>query len=256
MLGCFLRYPDPGVAELLSCQGWDFVVLDAEHGTLEPRDCENMVRAVELRRVTPIVRVTRNEPSIILRFLDTGAQGLHVPMVNSAAEAEAAVRSVKYCPRGTRGLAGVRAADYAQGISFKDYVRQANAETVVVIQLETTRAVESLREIVEVEGVDVFFIGPLDLSHSIGVPGQLQHPSVEASVQRITEIVLKSKAVLGVLADDVTAAQQWRKRGARYIVTGLESLLAGATRSFLDGVGDPEIDTNSPRELRQAIREH
>ena len=88
VFGCFLRYSDPTLVEVIGYQDWDFLVFDGEHGTIEPRDCENMVRAAELRNVTPIVRVTTNLSPIILRFMDTGAQGLHIPWVNSAAEAE------------------------------------------------------------------------------------------------------------------------------------------------------------------------
>src|SRR5437764_13540955 len=89
VFGCWVRYPDPGVAELLALQGFDFLVFGGEHGTIQPRDCEQLVRAAEVRDVTPIVRVTANEPPTILRFLDTGAQGVHVPFVNDEAEAEA-----------------------------------------------------------------------------------------------------------------------------------------------------------------------
>jgi 4-hydroxy-2-oxoheptanedioate aldolase len=236
VLGCFVRYPDAGLVEMLGYQPWDFIVFDGEHGTLEPRDCENMVRAAELRGVTPIVRVTTNLPPVILRFMDSGAQGLHVPWVNSAAEAENVVRSVKYHPRGIRGLAGVRAADYGQTIPFSEYVEQANRETLIIIHIETAEAVERLPEIAGIDGVDVIFIGPTDLSQSYGVPGQPQHPSVQAGMQRIVEAVADSNASLGVMVSNLQAARQWRDRGARYIAIGLEALLAPATRDFLAAV--------------------
>lgn len=233
VLGCFVRYPDAGLVEVLGYQPWDFIVFDGEHGTLEPRDCENMVRAAELRGVTPIVRVTTNLPPVILRFMDSGAQGLHVPWVNSAAEAENVVRSVKYYPRGIRGLAGVRAADYGQTMPFGDYVEQANRETLIIIHIETAEAVERLPEIAGIDGIDVIFIGPTDLSQSYGVPGQPQHPSVQAAMQRIVEVVAQSNASLGVMVSNLQAARQWRERGARYIAIGLEALLVPATRDFL-----------------------
>lgn len=236
VFGCFVRYPDASLVEVLGYQGWDFIVFDGEHGTLEPRDCENMVRAAELRDVTPIVRVTTNLPPIILRLMDSGAQGLHIPWVNSAVEAEAAVRAVKYYPRGIRGLAGIRAADYAQAIPFSEYVQQANRETLVVIHIETAEAVERLPEIVAVDDVDVIFIGPTDLSHSLGVPGQPQHPTVQAAMQRIVEVVADSKAALGIMVGNAPAAQQWRERGARYIAIGLESILSPAAREYLRAV--------------------
>lgn len=234
--GCFVRYPDPSLIEYLGYQPWDFLMFDGEHGTLEPRDCENLVRAAELRGVTPIVRVPTNQPATILRLLDTGAQGLHVPWVNSGAEAEAAVRSVKYHPRGVRGLAGVRAADFGQAGPLADYVRQANAETLVVIHIETAEAVERLPEIVAVDGLDVIFIGPTDLSHSYGQPGNPQHPTVQAAMQRIIDTVARTNLALGILVGNTAAAREWRQRGARYIATTIESLLTPAARDYLKAV--------------------
>ncbi len=231
--GCFVRYPNAALIEVLGYCGWDFIVFDGEHGTIEPADCEQMVRAAELQGVTPIMRVPVNQPHVILRFLDTGAQGLHVPMVRSAEDAEAVVRSVKYQPRGGRGLAAVRAADYAQKIPFAEYVAQANAETLVAVHIETEDSVERLPEILKVDGVDVVFLGPTDLSNSLGFPGQLQHPRVQDAFQRLVETVTGSGAVLGIMVSNAEAARQWQKRGARYIAVGLESVLNPACRSYL-----------------------
>jgi 4-hydroxy-2-oxoheptanedioate aldolase len=221
---------------MLAYQGWDFIVMDAEHGTIEPRDCEHMVRACEVRNVTPIVRVTTNYQPIILRYMDTGAQGLHVPQVNSVEEAEAVVSSVKYHPRSIRGLAGVRAADYGQTISFAEYVAQANAETLIVIHIETVEAVERLPEMLKVDGIDVVFVGPTDLSHSYGVPGQPQHPSVQAGIEKIVDHVGQSKAVLGMMVGNAQAARQWKERGARYMAIGLEGIVAPASREYLKSI--------------------
>ncbi len=240
VFGCFLRYPDPALAEMLGYQDWDFFVFDGEHGTIEPRDCENLVRAAERNKVTPIVRVTTNLPPIILRFMDTGAQGLHVPLVNSAVDAENAVRAVKYQPLGMRGLAAVRAADYAQAIPLEEYTQQANAETLVVVHIETAEAVKQLSEIVEVDGLDVIFIGPTDLSHSLGVTGQLQHPTVKAAMQEIVQTVERSKAALGILVSSAQAAREWRDRGARYIAVTFESLLTPAVQHYLGAVRESE----------------
>ena len=234
--GCFVRYPDASLIEVMGYFGWDFLVFDSEHGTLEPRDCENMVRAAELRNVTSMVRVTTNQPPTILRLMDTGVQGVHVPWVNTLAEAERAVRSVKYHPLGNRGLAGVRAANFGQAGSFGDYVESANAETMVVLQIECPEAIEELPAIVKLEGVDAIFVGPTDLSHSLGLPGQLQHPTVQATIQRIVDIVVPSKVALGTLAPTAQAARDWKKRGARYIVTTIEAVMAPAVRDYLKAV--------------------
>jgi len=239
IFGCFIRYPDASLVEVMGYQPWDFLVFDGEHGVLEPRDCENLVRAAELRGVTPIVRVPTNLPPQILRLMDTGPLGLHVPWVNSAAEAEAAVRSVKYHPRGQRGLAGVRAADYGQAGSLADYTRQANAETLVVVHIETAEAVACAAEIAAVDGIDVVFIGPTDLSQSLGVPGQPQHPEVLAAIDKIIAAVAASPAALGIMVPNPAAARQWRARGARYIAIGMENILAPAAREYLRTVREP-----------------
>jgi 4-hydroxy-2-oxoheptanedioate aldolase len=236
IFGCFTRYPNPSLVEVMGYQGWDFIVFDGEHGVLQPDTCENMVRAAELREVTPIVRVTTNQPHIILRFMDTGAQGLHIPWVNSGPEAEQAVQSVKYGPRGIRGLAGSRAADYGQRLPFGEYVKQANEQTLIVLHIETSTAVDNLADIIAVEGVDVVFIGPTDLSHSLGVPGQPQHPTTQAAIDRIVETVAGSDVALGIMVGNAEAAQQWKARGARYIAIGLESVLKPAAVNYLNAV--------------------
>lgn len=234
--GCFIRYPDPGLAELVALQGFDFLVLDGEHGTMEPRECENMVRGAEVRDVTPLVRVPANDGPVILRFLDTGAQGVQIPLARSAEDAETAVRSVKYWPRGTRGLTGVRAAAYGQEEPLDEYVARANDETLVVVQIETREALERVREIAAVDGVDVVFVGPTDLSHALGVPGQTSHPVVEEAYRTVIRAVADSPATLGVLVADAAGAHDWRERGARYIAVTIDSLLVRSARELLAAV--------------------
>lgn len=244
VFGCWLRYGDPGLVEFIGYQGWDFVVVDGEHGTIDPRECENVVRAAELRDVTPIVRVTTNEMSLILRFMDTGAQGAQIPMINTAEQAEAAVAAIKYWPRGARGLAASRSASYAQASPLAEYVIDANRETLVIAQVETLEAVENLPSIVEVDGIDVIFIGATDLSSSLGVPGQTSHQSVEQAINSIIATVTKSSCALGVMVSTTAAAQEWRERGARYIAFTLEGMIRDSARTTLTamraGHGPPE----------------
>jgi len=234
--GCFVRYPNAALVEVLGYCGWDFIVFDGEHGTIEPADCEQMTRAAELQGVTPIVRVPVNQPHVILRFLDTGAQGLHVPMVRSAADAEAVVQAVKYQPRGSRGLAMIRAADYGQKVPLSDYIVRANEETLVAVHIETGDSVDRLPEIVRVPGIDVAFIGPTDLSNSLGFPGQLQHPEVQEALRRSVDVIVDSGVALGIMVPNADAALQWVARGARYVAVGLESILNPACRSYLKSV--------------------
>ncbi len=232
--GCFVRYPNAALVEVLGYCGGDFIVFDGEHGAIEPADCEQMVRAAELQGVTPIVRVPVNLPHVILRFMDTGAHGLHVPMVKSAVDAESVLRSVKYQPRGVRGLAAVRAADYGQKVPLGRYVEEANTETLTVVHIETEESVDHLDEILRVEGLDVVFLGPTDLSNSLGFPGQLQHPEVQAIFRRFVESMSGSKVALGIMVPTAEAARQWKQRGARYIAIGMESVLNPACRAYLE----------------------
>jgi 4-hydroxy-2-oxoheptanedioate aldolase len=235
VLGTFVRYNDPSFTEYVAIQGWDFLVFDGEHGTLEPHQVENLVRAAELRGVTPVVRVPTNQPHLILRYMDTGAHGLHVPWVNTPDEVETAVRAVKYHPRGIRGLAGTRAADWGITEALGEYTSRSNRETLVVIHIETEEAVDAVGDYLAVDGVDVIFLGPTDLSQSLGVPGQLDHPLVVAALERVADVVVPSEKALGVFVGDLGSARRWIERGAKYIATDSDRLLRRGMQEYLNG---------------------
>ncbi len=233
--GCFFRTPDPTLAEFMGYLGWDFLIFDAEHGSLDPNRCEDMVRAAELRGVTPLVRVTTNQAHVLLRFLDAGAQGVHVPWVNNVDEAERALQAIKYFPRGKRGLAGVRPATFGQEMSLADYVARANEETLTILQLESEEAVNNLDAILDVPDIDVLFLGRTDLSQSLGHPGLTGHPEVETVVERAVARITRSNVALGVVVPNVEQALLWRRRGARYIAVTFEAVLGSASRAYLAG---------------------
>ncbi len=234
--GCITRYPEGALAELIAVAGFDFVVFDGEHGTLEPRNIEDLTRAAEARGITPIARVTTNQAHIILRYLDTGVHGVHIPWVNTVADVETAVRSAKYGPRGTRGLAGSRASNWGFGESIAEYTAQANRETMVIIHIETTEAVDAAAEYAAVDDVDVLFIGPTDLSHSLGHPGDVSHPEVVAAMERVAEAVVPTEKVLGIYTGTPEMAIRWRERGARYLATGIDGFIAQGLQGFVDRV--------------------
>jgi 4-hydroxy-2-oxoheptanedioate aldolase len=234
--GCFVRTPESQLVEYVGMLGWDFLVFDAEHGPLQPREVEDLCRAIEPRGTTPIVRVTTNDAPTILRFLDTGVHGVHVPWVNSAADAERAVRSVKYSPRGIRGLAGSRASEWGLREPIGAYVQRANRETLVVIQVETQDAVDAIDDYLKIDGVDVLFLGPTDLSQSLGHPGDLDHPDVLAALDRVADAVIGSGVTLGIYAGSVDMTKAWLDRGARYFTTSLEPFLRDGMRAHLQQV--------------------
>lgn len=235
VLGSFIRYDDPSFTEYVAVQGWDFLIFDAEHGTLEPHQVENLARAAEVRGVTPIVRVPTNQPHLILRYMDTGVHGLHVPWVNTVDEVEAAVRAVKYHPRGIRGLAGGRAGDWGITEPLGEFTARSNRETLVIIHIETAEAVAAVEAYLKVDGVDVIFLGPTDMSQSFGVPGQVNHPDVVAAMDRVAKAVIPSDKALGLYVGDLETARKWIERGARYIATGSDGFLRRGMKEYLEG---------------------
>jgi 4-hydroxy-2-oxoheptanedioate aldolase len=235
VIGCFMRHADPGLAEAIGYMGWDYLIFDGEHSPLSGRECEHLARVCELTSVTPIMRVPSNMPWMIGQVLDTGMLGVQIPMINSGAEARIAAAAAKYSPIGTRGLATTRAANYGQVLPFSiaDHITRSNAETLVIAQVETPAAIEQLPSILQVPEIDVIFIGPNDLSLSLGVPGELNHPKVQKAFETIISAVIQTDKALGILVPSVEAALQWQTKGARYIMVVMEALLGPATRSFL-----------------------
>jgi 4-hydroxy-2-oxoheptanedioate aldolase len=235
VLGVFVGHDAPFLVEMLGYSGFDFVVLDAEHGALDPHHVEGLVRAAEVSAITPIVRVPQNTPQIVLRYLDVGAQGVLIPWCQSAAEARAAAQSARYYPDGRRGLAGVRAARYGVSQGLPEYVRQANAELLVAVQVETTLGIEALPEMLDVPGVDVFFIGPNDLSQSLGYPGRPDEPAVQAAIDGALAGIVGAGRTAGIMVRDAQSARRYAERGARFISTSVSGLIAPAARAFLSG---------------------
>ena len=236
--GVSVMFPSPQVVEMIGRLGFDWVLLDCEHGSLSPEDVEFMAMAAELAGVTPIARPWTNSPEAILRLMDRGVMGVQVPHVNTPADARQAVESVKFHPLGTRGLAaGTRPAHYGFNVSASDYVEEANRATLVCIQLEEAEALGNLDEILQVEGVDVFFIGPSDLSQSLGYPGRSDAPEVREAMDRAFAAIVAAGKVPGS-AGNLQAIRGYQRKGVRYLYTHLPTLLASASREFLTAVRD------------------
>lgn len=232
-LGAFINFPSPHAVEVCGLAGLDFIVLDAEHGPLDPHACEEMVRAANLVDITPIVRVGQNLPQVVLRYLDIGALGVQIPMVNTAEDAERAVVSVKFHPEGRRGLAGTRAASYGVGPPLSDYVVEANKQTMLVAQIETLQAVDALPQILKIDNIDVVFIGPSDLSQSMGFPGRPGEPAVQQVIDRCMAQILEAGKPVGTVCRDGAHARQLIDRGVTYVLAAVVSLLAQSVRSYV-----------------------
>ncbi len=218
LLGTFLKTTDPAVVEAAALAGFDFVTIDTEHIGMTIEQTTNMLRAAEAYDLPALVRVRANQPEDILYALDAGALGVQCPQMSSKAEAVALVESVKYFPLGKRGFgASVRAAGYG-AMNAEQYPVMANAQTIVVGQCETAEGVENLDEILEVEQLDVIFIGPYDLSQGLGVIGQVEHPKMLAAIDLIIEKSRAAGKAVGTIAPNAVQARRWMDKGMQYIL--------------------------------------
>lgn len=216
VFGPFMKSTDPAFVEVAGYSGFDFVILDMEHGPATFSELQNLIRAALLANIIPIVRTADSTEISISKSLDLGAFGVQIPQVTSGIAAEACVKAARFFPSGERGVCRfVRAANYSS-LPREDYFKSAN-EILVIIQLEGKEAILDIENILKVEGIDIIFIGPYDLSQSLGVPGQISHPHV---IEAMNDIVKKARSrgiVVGTFTDTLQSAQLWKKAGVQYI---------------------------------------
>ncbi|MDR2286036.1 MAG: aldolase [Prevotellaceae bacterium] len=214
--GPFMKTVDPAFVECAGHAGFDFVILDMEHGPASFPDLQNLIRGAEAAGVLPVVRTYDSSETAISKALDLGAKGVQIPQIQSADEAREVVKAAKYFPKGERGVCRfVRAANYSS-TPRNEYFELAN-EALIILQVEGKQVLHKLDSILGVEGLDILFIGPYDLSQSLGVPGQVSHPSVIDAITNITEQAKKAGVVTGVFCDTFEAAALWRGAGIQYL---------------------------------------
>jgi 4-hydroxy-2-oxoheptanedioate aldolase len=224
--GLWAGIPDTTSAEICAGSGFDWLLLDGEHAPFDMRAIYTYLQAVAAYDVHPIVRIVEGDKNLIKQLLDFGAQTLLIPMVDTAGQAEALVQAMRYPPEGIRGM-GSSIARAARWNSIADYVSSANSEVCLLVQAETTTALENLPEILKVEGVDGVFIGPSDLSASMGHVGNPGHPEVVATIEKTIKTIVKSGKAAGVLALDPAQAQHYINAGARFVGVGADTMLLG-----------------------------
>ena len=237
VVGPFMNCSYPAFIEITGLAGFDFAIIDMEHGPLSVQTAEDLCRAGQHAGLDPIVRVRKNDAPQIQRALDIGSAGVQVPQIETKEQAEATVRAAKYAPLGMRGISlFTRAGDYTvHGLS--GITDRLNQEQIVIIHIEGVRGLENLEEIVAVPHIDVIFLGPYDLSQSFGIPGQVNDPRV---VKGMEEAVVKIRAAgkaAGTFAGDIKTAKRWIDVGVQYITLGVDvGIYAQACRNLVDGV--------------------
>ena len=232
-IGTFVNFPSPAMVEALGWLGMDFVIIDCEHGIMDYETAEHMIRAAELADITPIVRIGMNVQQHIQRYMDGGAAGVLIPFVNDGAQAKAVVDAVKYPPVGKRGLFGGRGSRYgAQPMA--EYVKQANEETFVALQIESLEGIANQDAIINTPGADLIFLGPGDLSSVFGLHGQMTHPKVLETIETLAKKIRAAGKHAGTIAGNGEAAAYWSQRGVHWLSTSTNRLFTAGARQYID----------------------
>jgi len=233
VFGVSIMIPSPQIVEMVAAAGFDWVLLDCEHGTLTLESVELMAMASEASGITAIARPMTKSPEHILQVLDRGVMGVQVPHVNTAEDAREVIAAVKYHPAGRRGLAaGTRAAAYDSHGTLADYVKAANDATLIAIQLEDRPAIENIDELLKVNDIDVFFIGPSDLSQSMGHPGNPKAPVVAEAIDNSFRKMVAAHRTPGTPATAENVREVLDK-GVLYIYTHLPRLLSSSAKAYM-----------------------
>lgn len=232
LAGTFLNLGSAASVEIAANVGFDWLLIDLEHGNGALADLRTMLLACRGATAAPVVRIPSVDADTVKFVMDSGAAGIMFPFVNSVADAQRAVQCMKYPPRGTRGVAGIiRATDY--GRRWSDYFQQANDNSLVVAQIETAAAVEAAEEIAAVEGVDVLFVGPLDLSVCLGCAGDFTQTHFKQALERVIAACKRHGKSPGILSRPQLVAQH-KQMGFRFLALGSDSgsVVAGLQQSL------------------------
>ncbi|MDP2953367.1 MAG: aldolase/citrate lyase family protein [Chloroflexota bacterium] len=235
VFGSYITVPEPALVEVCAYSGLDYVLIDAEHTVITEADCLALVRTAEAVGITPIVRVQENTPKLILRYMETGVQGLIIPNVETAEDVRSALRAMKYPPEGERGLGTSRASHLGvgPGADLAEHMRSSNRETMLLLLVEHIRGVENIEAILDIPGVDSVWVGKTDLSQSLGVGGQVSHPLVMAASDKVFAQARSKGVVLGMYAGDPALVREYLAQGVRmFLIDGLR-MLGSAITNYL-----------------------
>jgi 4-hydroxy-2-oxoheptanedioate aldolase len=223
--GTWVQTPSPEVVEILGWSGWDFVILDLEHGPYGPEGLPHLVRAAEASGTTPLVRVPLSAPHEVGKALDVGAAGIVVPGVSSADDGAIAVRLTRLPPHGSRGSSPSTRQLHYSALPFTSLTEEGARQPLVVLQVEARLATSDLGGILGIDGLDVIFIGPYDLSTSLGLPGQFDHPKVKEAISEIVSRAAERGVAVGIWVPDAQAAHLWVEQGVRFMSVSNNELM-------------------------------
>jgi len=225
---------DPQLAELFGLAGFDFYMLDAEHGLFDPSHVVNVVRACERVEMTPLVRIGPKDPKLVLPYLDAGMMGVMMPGLESVEDIKMFVDAVKYPPLGKRGMGLTRASGYvAVGTEGVDYINFANEQTMVIPQFEDAALLDHFEDMISQPGVDVVVIGPRDLSLNMGFPDGPNHPEVQEMIDKVVAICKRTGVATGITAGSREDSVKQVNRGMTMILAIAQSVIQAGSKEFL-----------------------
>lgn len=238
VVGPQLRFGSPAIAELVGHAGFDYVVFDSEHAPQTPVSIQQQIQALAATPATPVVRMIKNDPDLMRPYLDMGAGGVLVPFINTAEEASLGARALRYPPAGTRGYGPSRAAKYGFD---PDYYKTANENVVYLPIIEDIQAVHNIDALLAVEGVDSFILGPVDLSFSLGIPMQFEHPRFKEFVQMVINAGQASGKPLGtaIYGGDMFSPDTYK----RFLDQGFTLFLVGGDEWMLQASCQKLLET-------------
>ncbi|WP_019122587.1 HpcH/HpaI aldolase family protein [Brevibacillus massiliensis] len=235
--GTWLRMTSPIVVEALGSVGFDFLHVDMEHSAIDLQMLDYMVLAGTVQNVPLIVRTATQNPADLYRVMDLGVSSFILPRIETAEQCEKLLKGARYAPAGTRGLGGPVRANRWGMTPLEQHLAEAQQETAMIIQIESEPGLANLESILEVPGIDVVYIGPLDLSQALGYPGQVEHPKVKAAIQSMTETIRKRGIAVGIHASSPEQAKEWAAQGIQYFTVGMDVvLLQSAGLSLVDSL--------------------
>jgi 4-hydroxy-2-oxoheptanedioate aldolase len=225
---------DPQFAELFGLAGFDYYMLDAEHGLMDASQVVDVIRACELVHMTPMVRIGSKDPKIVLQYLDAGMMGIMMPGLETVAEIRMLIDAVKYPPLGKRGMGITRASGYVVvGNEAVDYIDFSNEQTMVIPQFEDAALLDRFEEMIAQPGVDAVVIGPRDLSLNMGFPDGPNHPEVQEMIDSVVAICKKVGVAAGITAGSRADSAKQVARGATLILAIAQLVIAAGSRDFL-----------------------
>ena len=220
LIGTLISLNSPEIAEILSHTDYDWLFIDAEHGSFNPQQTQPILQAAG--DIPCVIRVPAGDDVWIKKALDIGAAGIIVPQVHTAEQAEQIIDQCKYSPVGNRGVGIGRAHTY--GLSFENTIKNANDETAVILQAESRTAIDNIEEIVKVPGLDAVLIGPYDLSASLGRIGEVNHPEVQEAINRVAAVCKEANVRLGYFGVTADAVKPAMENGFTLITVGVDTL--------------------------------